>query len=222
MSLTNNPTQQQVVTEVKRLETDKANLNSPSLTGTPTINNVTIATVNNIPSVPSAGTTVTAVGTSSSAGSATTWSKSDHTHNITGTTITSALGFTPGAITGITMNGASKGTSGVVDLGTVVTDVSGKANKSGDTFTGEITINTGTTQSATKGIKWSAINSRNPYIGYALDQNDGTFLVGSLLGTSYANGLAIGGGSGNLLWKSSKVMTAANFTLVDGVLTITT
>lgn len=34
-----------------------------------------------------------------------------------------------GTITGITMNGASKGTSGVVDLGTVVTDVSGKATK---------------------------------------------------------------------------------------------
>ena len=35
-----------------------------------------------------------------------------------------------GTITGITMNGSSKGTSGVVDLGTVVTDVSGKADKS--------------------------------------------------------------------------------------------
>lgn len=35
-----------------------------------------------------------------------------------------------GTITGITMNGASKGTSGVVNLGTVITDVSGKADKS--------------------------------------------------------------------------------------------
>ncbi len=41
-------------------------------------------------------------------------------------------GFTSntGTITGITMNGASKGTSGVVDLGTVITDVSGKENTS--------------------------------------------------------------------------------------------
>ena len=43
-------------------------------------------------------------------------------------------GFTKniGTITGITMNGVSKGTSGVVDLGTVITqhqDISGKANK---------------------------------------------------------------------------------------------
>ena len=34
-----------------------------------------------------------------------------------------------GTITGIKMNGVSKGTSGVVDLGTVVTDVSGKQDK---------------------------------------------------------------------------------------------
>ena len=35
-----------------------------------------------------------------------------------------------GTITGITMNSASKGTSGVVDLGTVITDVSDKADAS--------------------------------------------------------------------------------------------
>ena len=42
-----------------------------------------------------------------------------------------AAGFTKnaGTITGITMNGASKGTSGVVDLGTVITDISGKQDK---------------------------------------------------------------------------------------------
>ena len=45
----------------------------------------------------------------------------------------SSWGFTKntGTITGITMNGASKGTSGVVNLGTVITehqDISGKAN----------------------------------------------------------------------------------------------
>lgn len=34
-----------------------------------------------------------------------------------------------GTITGIKMNGASKGTSGVVDLGTVITDISGKLDK---------------------------------------------------------------------------------------------
>lgn len=63
---------------------------------------------------------------------------------ITSAMITTALGFTPysasnpngytsnaGTITEIKMNGASKGTNGVVDLGTVLTahqDISGKAN----------------------------------------------------------------------------------------------
>lgn len=52
---------------------------------------------------------------------------------VTETTV-SNWGFTKntGTITGITMNGASKGTSGVVDLGTVITshqDISGKANE---------------------------------------------------------------------------------------------
>ena len=62
---------------------------------------------------------------------------------LTSSQVTTALGYTPydstnpngytsntGTITGITMNGSSKGTSGVVDLGTVITDVSGKADKS--------------------------------------------------------------------------------------------
>ena len=56
-------------------------------------------------------------------------------------------------------------------------------------------------------LKWGTVNSKNPYIGYASDQVDGTFVVGSLLGTNYASGLAIGGGSGNLLWKGTKVAT---------------
>lgn len=46
-----------------------------------------------------------------------------------------------GTITGIKMNGSSKGTSGVVDLGTVLTshqDISGKVSKSGDTMTGQL------------------------------------------------------------------------------------
>lgn len=65
--------------------------------------NITTGTSNNVTisaSVPSAGTTASAVGTTSSGGSATTYSKSDHVHNITSSTITSALGFTPTSNTG--------------------------------------------------------------------------------------------------------------------------
>lgn len=55
--------------------------------------------------------------------------KADASDIPTESTVT-GWGFTKntGTIIGIIMNGTSKGTSGVVDLGTVVTDVSGKAN----------------------------------------------------------------------------------------------
>lgn len=61
-----------------------------------------------------------------------------------------------GTITGITMNGSSMGTSGVVNLGTVITshqDISGKLDKSGGTMTGALTLNadpTSAMQAATK------------------------------------------------------------------------
>ena len=55
--------------------------------------------------VPSAGTTATAVRTSTSGGSASTYSKSDHVHSIDGTTIGNALGYTP----------ADKSKVGVID-----------------------------------------------------------------------------------------------------------
>ena len=65
-------------------------------------------------------------------------------------------------------------------------------------------------------LKWGTVNSKNPYIGYASDQVDGTFVVGSLLGTNYASGLAIGGGSGNLLWKGTKVATTSDIPDISG------
>ena len=45
--------------------------------------------------IPSAGTTATAVSTTASGGSASTYSKSDHVHSLSFSTVTSALGFTP-------------------------------------------------------------------------------------------------------------------------------
>lgn len=61
----------------------------------------------------------------------------------------------------------------------------------------------------TAALKWASKNGKNPYFGYATDQVDGTY-VWSLTGTNYASGLAIGGGSGNLLWKGEAVSTASH------------
>lgn len=88
-----------------------------------------------LPTIPTAGTSASAVGTTASGGSASTYSKSDHVHNITSTTITTALGYTPynstnpngytsntGTVTGVKVNGTTVNpTSGVVDIGTVAT-----------------------------------------------------------------------------------------------------
>lgn len=95
----------------------------------------TLALTSDIPTVPSYGTSASAVGTTASGGSETTWSRSDHVHNITSSTITSALGYTPydstnpngytsntGTVTGVKVNGTTiSPTSGVVDIGTVAT-----------------------------------------------------------------------------------------------------
>lgn len=95
-----------------------------------------IATMSDVPTVPSAGTTATAVGTSASGGSSSTWSKSDHVHNITGSTIESALGYTPydsanpdgytsnsGTVTGVTAGAGLNtiGTDSLTDGGTIST-----------------------------------------------------------------------------------------------------
>ena len=80
------------------------------------------------------GSTVSAVATTSSVGTSDAVARSDHTHNITSSTITSALGYTPynssnpngytnnvGTITGISVNGTSIATSGVANLETNTT-----------------------------------------------------------------------------------------------------
>lgn len=124
-----------------------------------------------------------------------------------------------GTVTAVKINGATKNpSSGVVDLGTVITADGGTINKS-KTVKMDASAN-----SDGANLKWGTVNSKNPYIGYASDQVDGTFVVGSLLGTNYASGLAIGGGSGNLLWKGTKVATTSDiptFTLSGTTLTIT-
>lgn len=87
--------------------------------------------------------------------------------------------------------------------------VGSKYDKSGGTITGNVTITNGSsTQAKEPSLKWKTVGANTPYVGFATDQSDGTFLFGSLKGTNYQAGLAIGGGSGNLLWKGARVVTA--------------
>ena len=81
-------------------------------------------------------------------------------------------------------------------------------------FQNSITLSnaTVTTASTYPSINWgyykSGTSSPSPFIGYAEDQSDGTFLLMSLTGgSSYTNGLAIGATSGKLFWKGNQVAT---------------
>ena len=112
---------------------------------------------------------------------------------------------------------AAQCTSYTSDSGTVTPAAVKKAvglfalSNEGGTVSGNVTFsNSATAQSGQPHIKWATVNSKTPYIGFAQDQNDGTFILGSLGGVNYATGLAIGGGSGNLLWKGTKVATASD------------
>ena len=78
------------------VNTGQISVSSQAITITPNQISGTIPANKVNISVPTAGTAKPkAVGTSAVVGTATTWSKSDHVHNITGNTINSALGYTP-------------------------------------------------------------------------------------------------------------------------------
>ena len=91
------------------------------------------------------------------------------------------------------------------------------AKKAVDTFAitkaaGGTLTNRSSAQKDEPSIGWKTIGANTPYIGFAKDQADGTF-VWSLRGTNYQSGLAIGGGTGNLLWKGSAIPVATRATL---------
>ena len=69
----------------------------------------------------------------------------------------------------------------------------------------------GGTMDSSASIKWTSQGGKTPYIGYG-GQTDGTFVIASITGTAYNTGLAIGGTSGNLLWKGQRVLDASNYT----------
>lgn len=104
------------------------------------------------------------------------------------------------------------------DIQTTISNVEGlndalkdKLSISGDTLKGNLKItNNSNLQSKEPHLNWKTIGTNTPYIGFAQDQVDGTFLLCSLKGANYQEGLAIGGGSGNLLWKGTKVATVSD------------
>ena len=81
------------------------------------------------------GTSATAVGASASAGTATTVSRSDHTHSLSKSAVTTALGYTP-PTTNTTYGVATSSTLGLVKSGTDITvDASGNVSVNNNSHT---------------------------------------------------------------------------------------
>lgn len=85
-----------------------------------------------------------------------------------------------------------------------------KLSLSGGKLTGNVLLSNSNAQGSQPNLEWKTINSKTPYVGYCTGSTDGTFMVASIVGTTYTTGLSIGGSSGNLLWKGTKVATTSD------------
>lgn len=101
--------------------------------------------------------------------------------------------------------------STILDLIKSVNDVlENKLSLSGGTLTGNVLLSNSNAQGSQPNLKWKTINSKTPYVGYCTGSADGTFMIASIGGTTYTTGLSIGGSSGNLLWKGTRVATTSD------------
>lgn len=131
--------------------------------------------------------------------------------NYTDTKISGLINGAPAALD--TLNELATALGKDANFSTTITNLIGtKLPLAGGTLTGNLIFNASTNANGTY-INWNSVGGNTPYIGYAKDQSDGTFIICSMEKDTtngvkhYKNGLAIGGGSGNLFWKGVKVAT---------------
>ena len=104
------------------------------------------------------------------------------------------------------------------NFSTTITNLIGtKLPLAGGTLTGNL-IFSASTNANSPYINWGSVGGNAPYIGYAKDQSDGTFIICSMEKDTttngvkhYKNGLSIRGGSGNLFWKGNRILDASNW-----------
>lgn len=204
------------------------------------------------------GTSASAVGSTASAGTASTVSRSDHVHSLPAATsstlggvkVGSNISVSNGTISVPTASGTQAGVTVVYpaancttfssDTGTVtplavqkgakqfaITRPSSSTNKAivrysnttGDVQDSKIIIedvtNTRDTSKKANVLAIPAEGSKKMVYGYCTDQIDGTSFIGGVFDADateypYSAGLAIGGTSGNLLWKGDRVATASD------------
>ena len=125
-------------------------------------------------------------------------------------------GFTKnaGTITGITMNGASKGTSGIVDLGTVITshqDISGKADKVSSPTNGNFAALDSNGNLTDSGHKHSDYLTAHQSLGLVAGASGGTANATTTNGNTYINLLGGGVNKGGVkIIGSTNVSVASN------------
>ena len=173
----------------------KAALASPTFTGTPKA--PTAAAGTNTTQLATTAFVTTAVANKTSVTNATNATKA--TQDASGNVITSTYATKTELTNGLAEKSDISHTHSYLPLG-------------GGNMTGTIAFS----NEKGIGIKWGTRTNnggvkQNPYMGYCTGSGDGTFVVGSLLGTTYQTGLAIGGSSGNLLWKGGKILDSNNF-----------
>lgn len=191
----------------------------------------------NKPTIPAAYTLPTA--SSSTLGGVKTTSTVTSTSGLTACPIISGVPYykdtntntnyyhTTGSWSGLTYTATANGGAGAlaftIPTGTTSTTVAVGNHThsylplSGGTITGNVLLSNSNAQGSQPNFKWKTINSKTPYVGYCTSSTDGTFVVASLAGTAYNTGLSIGGSSGNLLWKGTKIATISDIPSVPTV-----
>lgn len=185
-------------TTLKTLEAGATTLSSLNVTGTSTLNS--LAVTNGI-----SGKTLSITTTSSLLGAVSIGQDASATNlSVIGSqTISKSLTITEN----LTVNGNTT-------LGDNIAQDTLTVNAK-STFGADVTFsNTNTAQKQLPGLLWKTIGGNSPYIGYAHDQTDGTFIIYSpeknvtqTTAKNYRNGLSVGGGSGNLFWKGDVIST---------------
>lgn len=133
--------------------------------------------------------------------------------NYTNNQINDLINGAPGTLN--TLNELATALGNDENFSTTITNLIGtKLPLAGGTLTGNLIFNASTNANGTY-INWGSVGGNAPYMGYAKDQSDGTFIICSMEKDTttngvkhYKNGLAIGGGSGNLFWKGARIVTA--------------
>ena len=87
--------------------------------------------------------------------------------------------------------------------------------KSGGTITGDVTLdNSSSSQKNEPSLNWGTVGGNKPYVGFAHDQSDGTFVICSMEKDTTTNG---GNSSKRLKTASNSGSSTYDYTIPEGI-----